>query len=241
LSGHSKWSTIKRQKGAADAKRGVLFTKLTNAITLAVREKGEKNPNLNFKLRLAVERARAANMPNENIDRAIKRGAGEIEGITIESVIYEGFGPGGSALIIEALTDNRNRTSNEIRSILTKYGGQLGAPKSVMWQFKQAGVIYLKDAQNIGWEELEAKIIEAGADDIKKTSEGIEIFSSPANLKSVSENLINKGIKLESAELIYQPVNSISPNEKEITKLNQLIEELETNQDVTAVYTNIKQ
>jgi len=241
VSGHSKWSTIKRQKGAADAKRGALFTKLGNAITIAIRETGEKNIDINFKLRLAIERARAANMPNENIERAIKRGAGELEGQTIESVVYEGFGPAGSALIIEALTDNKNRTASDIRSILTKHNGRLGGPNSVMWQFTKKGLIPINTEDNKhGQDDIEMMSVEAGADDVRSVDNIIEVLTKPNQLKSVQDKLSENGLKLESAELAYIPNNYTDLNESGQKQLDRLLDELNDNQAVVTIYDNIK-
>ncbi|MBU0707005.1 YebC/PmpR family DNA-binding transcriptional regulator [Patescibacteria group bacterium] len=238
MSGHSKWSTIKRQKGATDAKRGNIFTKLSNKIAMAVRDSGEKNPDHNFKLRVAIDQAKSANMPNNNIEKAIKRGAGEIDGVTIESITYEGFGPNGIGLIIEVLTDNKNRIASEIRAILNKHSGGLGAPNSVAWQFTQKGIILLPKTDTVSLEDLEAKAIEAGAEDIKNTPEGLIIYTAPDQLKQVHENLEATGLTIESSELCPIPNNTIDLNEKDKVKLEALLEELENNQDVSATYTN---
>ncbi len=241
MSGHSKWSTIKRQKGAADAKRGALFTKLANAITVAVRETGEKNPDINFKLRLAVERARSANMPNENIERAIKRGSGELNDQAIESVTYEGLGPAGTALIIEVLTDNKNRTAGEIRSILAKYGGRLVGPNSVMWQFSQKGLITINlDNNKKSQEEIEALAIEAGADDVKINKDELELVIPADGLKQAQDLLNNNGVTLASSELAYLPNNFEMLSDNKKTQLEKLINELEDNQAVVSIYDNIK-
>ncbi|MDD5567116.1 MAG: YebC/PmpR family DNA-binding transcriptional regulator [Patescibacteria group bacterium] len=239
MSGHSKWSQIKRQKGTADAKRSTLFTKLGNTITAAARE-GGVNPEHNFKLRLAIERAKTINLPNDNIERAIKRGGGELEGEILSSVVYEGFGPGGVALVIEAITDNKNRTSSEIRSIITKYGGTFGSPKSVIWQFNHRGEIILDFTDNAGLTpaDLEAKIIESGADDFKQTPTGFEILTLPDQLKAVQEKLVALGVVCGDSSLIYQPQNTIALKPADQKKLEDLIAELEDNQSVDTVYTN---
>ncbi len=237
MSGHSKWSTIKRQKGAADAKRGTLFTKLGNLIASAVRESGDSNPEHNFKLRLAIERARGANMPNENIERAIKRGAGELDGVVIESVIYEAMGPSGAGIIIEALTDNKNRTASEIRAILTKHDAKLASPKSVLWQFTPKGKIFIKQADK-PQDELELIAIEAGAEDVQIDEDGLEIFTQPEQLKKVHDNLVEKGLKPDSAELVLEPQNTVALDDKTKDKFVNLLTELDDNQDTSTVYSN---
>lgn len=243
MSGHSKWSQIKRQKQSADQKRGNLFTKLSNAITVAARQ-GGGDQSTNFKLRLATEKAKQANMPNENIERAIKKGAGALEGIKIEEVIYEGFGPEGTAFVIEALTDNKNRTTSEIRNILTKYGGNLGSAGSVLWMFEQEGVLridrealdQIKDKEN-----LELKIIDAGALDFKEEPEGLVIYTKPELLHKVKEYLENKNIKFETVEIELVPKNKVkAENVSTKEKLNNIYEELEENESINNYYTNVE-
>lgn len=240
MSGHSKWAQIKRQKGAADAKRSSLFTKFSNAISAAARVGGE-NPETNFKLRLAIERAKAANMPNQSIERAIARGVGKAEGAAIEEVFYEGFGPGGIPLVIETVTDNKNRTSGEIRSVLTRYGGSLGTPNSVRWQFEQAGLIFLAKESVVSRprDELELQLIEAGAEDVKDGPEGLTVYTKPAQLKTVQEKVDALQIPVAAAELVLVPKNPVTAPEEEGAKLCELVAELEGRQDVNAVYTNL--
>jgi len=241
MSGHSKWSQIKRQKQSADQKRGNLFTKLSNAITVAARQ-GGGDQSTNFKLRLATEKAKQANMPNENIERAINKGAGSLESIKIEEVIYEGFGPEGIALVIEALSDNKNRTTSEIRNILTKYGGNLGNAGSVLWMFEQRGVLRIsreildtiKDKQ-----DLELKIIDAGAQDFEEEPEGLVIYTKPELLHQVKDYLENKNITFETTEVELVPKNKTKiENETTKEKLNNIYSELEENDSINNYYTN---
>jgi len=234
MSGHSKWSTIKRQKGATDAKRGALFTKLGKGITIAAKE-GGGDPETNFKLRLAIDQAKAANMPKDNIERAVKRGTGELDdGKKIESVTYEGFGPEGTAFMIEALTDNRNRTSAAMKHILTKYGGSLGGPNSVAWMFEQKGVIRIPKIND----ELELELIDAGAIDIKKDDEGVTVFTRPNDLKKVKEFLEQKEIEIEYAEVEQVAKEKKEFNGTEAEKVQKLFDELDEDEDVNNYYSN---
>jgi YebC/PmpR family DNA-binding regulatory protein len=238
MSGHSKWATIKRQKAAADAKRGALFTKLANLITVAAREKGG-DPTTNFSLRLAIERAKAANMPKANIERAIKRGTGELAGEAIEELYYEGFGPANTQFVIKCLTDNRNRTASTIRHAFTKHGGRLG---TVKWNFSQKGAIRIMDeelkSKNLG-QDFELELIDAGADDIVKEEEGMTIYTSVEDLQKVKKFLEEKGIKTETAAIEYVPKETIKIEAKEDKeKIDKFIAELEDNPDVADYYTN---
>ena len=241
MSGHSKWSQIKRQKQSTDQKRGNLFTKLGNAITVSARQ-GGGDPASNFKLRLAIDKARQANMPHENVERAIKKGTGALEGAKIEEVTYEGFGPGGTAFIIEALTDNKNRTTAEVRNILTKYGGNLGGSGCVLWMFEPKGVIRISrqalDALN-NKDDLELKIIDAGALDLAEETEGLVIYTKPEALHAVKGFLEKQNIKLETAEIELVPKNKVkveSENTKQ--KLDSLGSEFEENENINNYYTN---
>ncbi len=234
MSGHSKWATIKRQKAAADAKRGALFTKLANAITVAAREKGG-DPAANFSLRLAIERAKAANMPKANIERAIKRGTGEIAGQAIEELYYEGFGPANSQFIIKCLTDNRNRTASAIRHIFSKHGGRLGAVK---WNFAQKGIIRIA-SQNLTAPDLELELIEAGVDDILEEDEGLTLITKVEDLQKIKKFLEEKNIKTETAAIEYVPKETIKIEaQADKEKIDKFINELEDNQDVADYYTN---
>ena len=233
MSGHSKWSKIKRQKGTADAKRGTIFTKLGKVITVAAKQGGGKIDS-NFKLKLAVDQAKAANMPKDNIERAIKRGTGELAGGIIESINYEGFGPGGTAFIVEALTDNRNRTSAAMKHILTKYGGGLGGPNSVAWMFEQKGIIRIESMND----ELELELIDAGAADVQTDEEGVTVFTAPADLKKIKDFLEQKNIGIEYAEIeqVAKEKKQLDDNQKE--KIEKLFAELDDNEDANNYYTN---
>jgi YebC/PmpR family DNA-binding regulatory protein len=238
MSGHSKWSQIKRGKAVADQKRGNLFTKLANAITIAVKQ-GGKDQNSNFKLRLAIEKAKSANMPNNNTERAIKRGSGELEGIMPEEIIYEAFGPNGIAIIIEATSDNKNRTTSSIRNILMKHRGNLGNSGSVMWMFDKKGVLRILKNNIKNKEAFELKIIDAGADDIIEEEEGFTIFTKVEKLAHLKKLIEKENIILESAEIELVPQNKIIiKNESTKNKINKLLEELEKNDDVNNYFTN---
>jgi len=239
MSGHSKWSTIKRAKAATDAKRGIIFTKLGNLITIAAREKGG-NPDTNFSLRIAIEKAKQANMPKGNIERAIKRGTGELGGEQIEELAYEGIGPAKSQFIIKVLTDNKNRSAASIRHIFTKFNGSLG---SVMWNFEQKGVVRIMSEElknkNLANENFELELIDAGADDIKNEEEGITIIAKVEDLQKVKKFLEAKEVKTESAEIEYLAKEEQEVNKDEKEKIEKFIEELENNEDVADYYTNV--
>ncbi len=238
MSGHSKWSQIKRQKAVTDNKRGALFTKLGNAIVITVKH-GGKDSSSNFRLRVAIDSAKSANMPNDNIERAIKRGAGEIDGVLIEEIIYEGYGPGGTAIIIEVATDNKNRSSANIRKILTKYGGNLGSTGNVMWMFQKKGVIRIPNEEIKNQDELELQLIDAGSDDIISEAEGITILSKPEQLPAINKTLETLSVTPASAEIEYVSENKVSElDEKTKNKLTKLFEELEEDDDVSNYYTN---
>lgn len=240
MSGHSKWATIKRAKAANDAKKGAIFTKLAKLITISAKEKGG-DLDTNFSLRMAVDKAKSANMPKDNIKRAIKRGIGEIEGGEILELVYEGIGPANSQFIVKCLSDNKNRTASEIRHLFNKYGGSLG---SVMWNFSQKGVIRifaeeLKE-KNINFEDIELELIDAGADDIQQEEEGITIYTKIENLQTVKKFLESKEIKTESADIEYIANEESEMEDSEKEKIQKLINELEENEDVSDYYTNIK-
>ncbi len=236
MSGHSKWSTIKRAKGAADAKRGALFTKLSKIITIAAKEKGG-NPETNFSLRMAIDKARSANMPKDNIEKAIKRGTGELEGGQIEELIYEGVGPANSQFVVKVLTDNKNRSASAIRHIFTKYGGSLA---SVLWNFEQKGVLRIKkeNLNSVNEDELELDLIDLGADDILKEDEGITIYTNVADLQKIKKYFEDKNIETESAEIEYIAKDKINLSTDDEAKVNKIIDELEENEDVSDYYLN---
>src|SRR5438270_3547611 len=203
MSGHSKWSQIKRQKGAADVKRGVVFTKMTKEIMLAAKE-GGGDPDANFRLRLAMDRARAVNMPRDNIQRAIDRATGGGEGAALESIVYEGYAPGGVSVMVETATDNRNRTVSEIRSAFTKHGGKLGESGSVQWLFEQKGVIEI-DAKGKDRDTIELAAIDAGAEDVEADGSLITVYTTPAAFERVKKALEAAKIPVASAELSLRP------------------------------------
>lgn len=232
MSGHSKWSTIKRQKEAKDQKKGAAFTKLARAVTVAAKE-GGGDPDANFKLRLAVEKAKSASMPKDNIDRAIKRGTGELQGEIIETVAYEALAPGDTALVIEALTDNRNRTVNDIKVILGKHGATFG---QVMWMFDRVGIIRLAKTDS---EIDELALIDAGAEDVQNDDDGTTVLTKSEDLASATAKINELGYSVESSELGYWPKTPISfPEDQSGEKLENLLEALDDNDDVGSVYTN---
>ena len=225
MSGHSKWATIKRAKALSDAKRGAVFTKLGNMITVAARDKGGD-----------PEKAKAANMPKDNIDKAIKRGTGELSGGQIEELYYEGFGPANTQFIIKSLTDNKNRSAANIRHIFSKYGGSLGA---VMWNFEQKGVVRISSDEFKMNEETELELIEAGAQDIAKEEEGVTVTANTEDLMKVKKYLDAKGLKAESAEIEYVAKDTIEATGDDEEKIEKFIEELDDNEDVSDYYTNV--
>ncbi len=239
MSGHSKWATTKRQKAVTDAKRGAIFTKLSNIITIAAREKGG-DPDVNFSLRMAVEKARAANMPKDNIERAIKRGTGELAGAAIEELVYEGFGPVKSQFIVKCLTDNKNRAAANVRHLFTKHGGAFG---SVMWNFESRGVIRIaKDEltnNKLSAEEFELELIDAGAQDILKEEEGVTIYTKIEDLQKVKKFLEEKNIKTESAEIEYIAKEDLALSGEDKERVEKFVEELEDNEDAADYYHNI--
>jgi len=242
MSGHSKWATTKRAKAATDAKRAVLFTKLAKAITIAAKDKGS-DPASNFSLRLAIDKAKAANMPKDNIERAIKRGTGEIQGSVIEEIIYEGFGPAGVALIIKCLTDNKNRASQQIKHILAKHGGSLAGPNAVMWQFEQKGVIRIENEKLAGKnsEELELQIIDLGAQDIKKLADSWVVYSHKEDLPKIKKGFENLGLEIDYAEIEYVPKETVSLESEQKEKLQSLFDSLDDEEDVDDYYTNLNE
>ena len=236
MSGHSKWTQIKRQKGVADARRGQLFTKLGREIMVAARQ-GGPDPNANFRLRLAIQRAKEQNMPQDNIERAVKRGAGAGEGTALEEVLYEGYAPGGAALLIEALTDNRNRTVSEVRNILTRGGGSLGTAGSVAWLFESRGIVTILPGKHDP-EEIALLAIDGGADDVNVESEPIEVYTEPQTLEDVRQVLEKAGVQVDSAEVSMQPKTTILLGEKEAIQTLRMVERLEELDDIQKVYFN---
>ena len=236
MAGHSKWAGIKHKKAIVDARRGKLFTKLARAITVAARE-GGRDPEANSALGLAVQKARDASMPKDNIERAIAKGTGEGGDVdALQSVLYEGYGPGGVALLIEALTDNRNRTSAEMRHLLAKFGGNLGEPGSVAYLFDKRGLVVV-DAERYGEDDL-LPAIEAGALDVALDDDVFEILTEPQDLAAVRAALEAAGIELESADVSQHPKSRVPVDEETATRLVRLIEALEDNDDVGEVHAN---
>ncbi len=236
MSGHSKWASIKHKKAVVDQRRGQHFTKLTRAITVAAREGGGDIEG-NAALALAVQKARDASMPKDNIERAIAKGTGEgVDADQIETVLYEGYGPGGVALLIEALTDNRNRTGADVRHLLGKHGGSLGEPGSVGYLFDKRGVIVV-DAARYDEDDL-IPAIDAGAEDIALDEDVYEIVTEPSDLTAVRQSLLDAGIEIESAELTQRPKTRVPLEEPEAARLMKLIDGLEDNDDVGAVHAN---
>lgn len=242
MSGHSKWHTIRRSKGAADQKRGQVFTKLARDITLAARE-GGGDPTMNFRLRLAIDKARANNMPLDSIQRAVDRGTGKgNDGTMEETVFYEGYAPGGVAILIEAATDNRNRTSSDVRATMNKNGGSPGEPGSVGWMFRQQGLITI-DLSNIRLDpdEVTLQAIDAGAEDVEAGEELLEIYTDYANLNAVRIALEEQGLPIKDAEVTMRPTTLIAPaDEQDALKVLRLMEKLEDLDDVQRVYSNLE-
>ncbi len=238
MSGHSKWSTIKRQKGAADAKRGQLFTKLSNAITIAARQGAGPDPETNFKLRLAIDKARSANMPKDNIERAILKAKGTA-GVDVQELLYEGFGPGGAAIIVEAVTDNKQRTVSDIKNIFDKNGGTLGAQGSVAYLFNRKGEITVKKNGTTSDELLE-KAVNADVADMEESGDSVFFYAEPQSLQEARKNLEAQGLVIENAEILYLPITPVSHDEEVGQRVMNLIEKLEDLDDVQQVYTNLE-
>jgi len=236
MSGHSRWAQIKRQKGVADARRGQLFTKLTREIIVTVRE-GGSNPESNFRLRLAIQKARDSNMPLDNIDRAIKRGSGEMEGATLVEMVLEGYGPSGVAILIRALTDNRNRTLQEVRILFSRHNCSLGESGCVAWLFDFRGLITI-DTNDLDAEELALQAIDAGADDVKVENSYVEIYTKPEELEKVRQALEQKNLPIASAELSMVPKSMVELEEKAALQTMKLLDKLEELDEVQHVSSN---
>tara|TARA_B100001029_G_scaffold179399_1_gene188753 strand:- start:905 stop:1648 length:744 start_codon:yes stop_codon:yes gene_type:complete len=235
MSGHSKWSTIKRKKGAADAKRGVIFTQVSKDITLAARE-GGSDPDMNPALRLAIKKAKSVNMPSNNIDRAINKGIGNLPGVKYENYIYEGYGPGGVAILMEVMTENKNRTVPDIRHIMSKNGGNLGESGCVNWMFEKKGTISIIRG-SIDEDLLLEKSLELGVDDFQINNDNIEIITSPDIFGKVSSGLENDGYEIEG-EVGLSPINLVNISGVEAKLLLVLLEKLEQHEDIQKVYSN---
>ncbi len=235
MSGHSKWSQIKRTKGVLDKKKGVLFSRLAKQITIAARDGGGGNPDMNFRLRLAILKAREQAMPNDNIDRAIKKAAGT-EGGVLQSLLYEGYGPAGTAFLIEAASENSNRTYQNVRTIFTKNEGNIGAQGSVAWQFQNKGQVLVERSANI--DELELVAIEAGAADVRESDEGLEIYTKPEDLEQVKNALVAAGAQIAQAELIMESSQGVDLAEEQKPGVQKLFDALSDDEDVIAVHTS---
>ena len=235
MSGHSKWSTIKRKKGAVDAKRGAVFTQVSKDIVLSARE-GGGDPEMNPALRLAIKKAKTANMPSANIERAINKGTGNLPGVNYENYVYEGYGPGGVAIMMEVMTDNKNRTVPDIRHIMSKNGGNLGESGCVNWMFEKKGTITL-NKMGVDEDIVLEKSLELGADDFGSDNDVIEITTSPELFGDVSEGLEKEGYEIEGA-VGLSPLNSVNVSGADAKQLLQLLEKLEENEDIQKVYSN---
>ncbi len=236
MSGHSKWHSIKHQKGVADARRGQLFTKLTREIIVAARE-GGGNPEANFRLRLAVQKARDSNMPTDNIDRSIKKGTGEVEGGSLAELTLEGYGPNGIAILVSALSDNRNRTIQEVRSTFSRHGGSLGESGCVAWLFDSKGVIMIK-AASVDPDELALAAIDAGAEDVKVEDGYVEVYTVPEELEKVRAALEGQNVEIESSEILKVPKSLVALDDKAALQTLKLLDKLEENDDVQNVFSN---
>ncbi len=236
MAGHSKWDNIKHKKAKEDARRGKVFTKMTRLISVAARE-GGSDPESNFRLRLAIDKAKAANVPNETIERAIKRGAGELGSDSYEEIVYEGYGPGGVAVMMQIMTDNRNRTAADMRHIFSKHGGNLGESGCVAWMFDKIGAITL-EADGADEDEVILMALEAGADDVERDGDTFTITTTPESFESVREALIDAGYTVDTAEITMRPTNTIEVDAAIGKKLLQMLDAIEDHDDVQDVYAN---
>ena len=236
MSGHSKWSQIKRQKGAADVKRGAIFTKMGREILLAARE-GGGDPEANFRLRLAMDRARAVNMPLANIQRAIDRATGGADGAQLETIVYEGYGPGGVSVMVEAATDSRNRTAAEVRAAFTRHNGKLGESGSVQWLFEQKGIIEIA-ASGRDPDEIELAAIDVGAEDVERDGDLVIVYTAPSRFEAVKKALETQKLKITDAEISMRPSNTVRLEGDQARKVISLVEALEDLEDVQKVHAN---
>jgi YebC/PmpR family DNA-binding regulatory protein len=236
MSGHSKWATIKHKKGKTDAKRGKLFSKLSRAITVAARE-GGADPGMNVSLANAIEKAKAESMPKDNIERAIQRGAGGADGEAYESIMYEGYGPAGVAIIVDVLTDNKNRSAADVRNIFSKHGGQLAQPGAVAWVFERKGSIVV-DGAKYGEDDIMAAAIDAGADDVVQDGDEFQVLTQPAEFAAVRDAIVAAGIEFEQAELTMVPKNTVKLEENDARKTMKIMDAMEDSDDVQEVYSN---
>lgn len=239
MAGHSKWANIKNKKGRTDAQRGKIFTKVGRQIAVAVKE-GGSDPLVNPRLRDAIANAKAANMPNDNIERSIKRASGELGNVIYEEITYEGYGPGGVALIVQVLTDNRNRTAGEMRYIFDRSGGNLGATGCVSWMFERKGLIVIEKTGNIDEDDLMMQVLEAGGEDIETEDEFFEILTDPADFTRVRDGLENAGYTIASSEVAMLPQNLMDLNGDQYDHALSMFDKLEEHDDVQNVYHNLE-
>ena len=235
MSGHSKWAQIKRQKAVVDKKKGQIFSKLVREITIAAKEGGD--PGMNYKLRLVLDRAKEAGMQKEAVERAVNRGTGEEEGGALEEVVYEGYGPFGTAFLIEAATDNKNRTVNNIKHIFSKNGGALGAAGSVAWQFVTRGQILIEKSGD-DMSDIELAAIDAGAEDVRQSPEGLEVYTRPLDLNEIKGKVAAAGGKIARAQVIKESTQGVDLSDEQKTRVDELFAELENDEDVIAVHTS---
>jgi len=236
MSGHSRWATIKRKKGLADARKGKIFTKLIKEVTVAARM-GGGDPNTNARLRTAMAAARAQNMPGDNIERAIKKGTGELEGVSYEEITFEGYGPGGVAVLVDIMTDNKHRTVSEIRHVFTRHHGNLGEAGCVAWNFDKKGLLAVPK-ENASEDQLMEWALEAGAEDVRDVGSTFEIITDPHSYEEVKKKLEGQGVKFAIAEVAKLPKNTVQLSGKEAEQMVKLMEALEDNDDVQHVYSN---
>ncbi|NLG86436.1 MAG: YebC/PmpR family DNA-binding transcriptional regulator [Firmicutes bacterium] len=238
MSGHSKWANIKHKKAKADAARGRIFTRLGRELMVAVRH-GGPDPETNFRLKMVMDKARAVNMPNDNIMRVIQRASGSQEGANLEEIVYEGYGPGGVAVMLELLTDNRNRTASEIRHLFSRHGGNLGESGCVAWMFSQKGSLVLERATlDKSIDEVMMDALEAGAEDVQEDEDTIEILTEPADFAQVEEALAKKGYQFSEAKIARIPQNTVELSRDDAARMLKLMEELEEHDDVQEIYAN---
>ena len=240
MSGHSKWASIKHKKGATDQKRGILFSRISKNIIIAAKH-GGGDPATNLTLRLAIDAARSANMPNDNIKRAIDRATGKADGAQIEEVLYEGFGPGGVAVLVSAATDNKNRTTSNVRHLFSKYGGSMGTTNSVAWMFEQRGVIRIEKPANIDGDDFQLQLIDAGAEDISLSDDGIRITTPPSDLIKIKNSIEQMSLPVEYAQIEYIPKQIISIDAETQAKIDTFFEALEEDEDVSNYYSNLEE
>ncbi|MGE5229222.1 MAG: YebC/PmpR family DNA-binding transcriptional regulator [Deltaproteobacteria bacterium] len=236
MSGHSKWATIKHKKGKTDARRGKLFSKLSRAITVAARE-GGTDASMNMALANAIEKAKAESMPKDNIERAIQRGGGGAEGEQYESIVYEGYGPAGVAMIVEVLTDNKNRSAAEVRNIFSKHGGQLAQPGAVAWGFERRGSITI-DGSRFAEDDIMAAAIDAGAEDVLQDGDEFQVLTEPSDFAAVRDAILAAGIEILNADLTMIPKNTVKLEENDARKTMKIMDALEDSDDVQEVYAN---